>query len=527
MIQALQKRWVLILVLILFCIAKYPHLSYPYYWDESWPYAPAVEQMYQHGPSLLPSAIHQDLSRGHPLFFHAAAAVWANIFGLSHFSMHSFALFISLLFLIAIYEVGLRLFNMRVAIMSLLLVCTQLVFFIQASYLLLEVLVALLAFMSLYHYIKGNYLQLCIYLCALFYTKESGLIMGFVLGVDALAQLRHYRSTGAAVHVKRLAAIGIPCIITALFFIIQKQTHGWYVLPLHADLARVDWIHFWHNLSKLVADGTFARNYRQFYYALVLAVLVYAAIKQKWYGLFFLPVTAVLIYFMYDKQDFIGSILHLIGFLIAIWASVYFMSRPAIFPNVLQRRFVLLAGCFFVCFTLFSSFTFYTSRYLIISIVPSMCLLAILADRMTSITLPRLFYPLLVGMMGVSALAYKNNDGFGDTDLGCFDAMDVQKGIINYLEDHNYYDKKIATSGFLETQHMENPATGYLRGKRTFTKVQWGIDLWNLLIVFDNIEPDIRYSKTVNDTNFVRIYRIDRGTRWGEIYARRHSEIAP
>jgi len=109
MLIFLKPRWVLFLVLVIFIACKIPHLYYPYYWDESWPYAVAIKDMYKHGISLLPSAIDPELSRGHPLFFHAFAAIWMNIFGASHVAMHSLALFISVLFLIAVYEAGLRL----------------------------------------------------------------------------------------------------------------------------------------------------------------------------------------------------------------------------------------------------------------------------------------------------------------------------------------------------------------------------------------------------------------------------------
>src|ERR1700733_5833249 len=109
-----KNRWVLLLVLILFIMIKIPYLLYAFYWDESWPYVPAIIAMHSHGASLLPNAIDPNLSRGHPLFFHALGALWIDVFGGSNKSMHSFALVISLLFLISIYEAGYRIYNKRV-----------------------------------------------------------------------------------------------------------------------------------------------------------------------------------------------------------------------------------------------------------------------------------------------------------------------------------------------------------------------------------------------------------------------------
>jgi 4-amino-4-deoxy-L-arabinose transferase-like glycosyltransferase len=129
MANFLKRRWLLFAVLVVFILCKVPHLYYPFYWDESWPYATAVRTMYNHGISLMPGAIEGELSRGHPLFFHAAAATWMKVFGATHFSMHCFALFIAVCCLVAVYEAGLRLFNQRVALLALLLVATQAIFF--------------------------------------------------------------------------------------------------------------------------------------------------------------------------------------------------------------------------------------------------------------------------------------------------------------------------------------------------------------------------------------------------------------
>ncbi len=222
----MKNRWVLLVVLIIFTVYKIHHLSYPYYWDESWPYAPAVADMYKHGISLLPGAVNPELSRGHPLLFHAMAASWGKLFGMSHVSMHSFGLLISLLFLVVIYECMLRLFSFRAAIMSLLLVCTQVLFIVQSSYLLLEMLVALLAFVSIYAYINKQYLLTAISLSALFYTKESGLILGFVLGMDALIEFRNSNKTTWLSDARRILSIGIPCSLMLLFFLLQKHING-------------------------------------------------------------------------------------------------------------------------------------------------------------------------------------------------------------------------------------------------------------------------------------------------------------
>ena len=280
MFDFLKKRWVLLLVLALFILLKIPHLFYAYYWDESWPYAAAITDMYQHGISLSPAALDPNISRGHPLLFHAMAASWMHIFGGSHLSMHSFALCISLLFLIAIYEATLGLFNERVAIMSLLFVVTQVVFFVQSSFLLFEILMAFLAFLSLYFYVKDKYLLTVVCLSALFYTKESGLIMGFVLGVDALVGLCNRHVTWRN-RVLRIASIGVPCILIGIFFLTQKSIRGWYIFPLHNNLIEHKWSAFWYNFRRNSLRNIFYDELNYYSFILLLAVSAVAAIKNK------------------------------------------------------------------------------------------------------------------------------------------------------------------------------------------------------------------------------------------------------
>ncbi|MCW3122785.1 MAG: hypothetical protein JWQ38_2277, partial [Flavipsychrobacter sp.] len=235
----------LYLVLAVFIICKIPYLNYPYYWDECWPYATAIKWMCDHSISLMPTALDPELSRGHPLFFHIIAALWMRIFGDSHIAMHSFALSIAVLFLIAIYEAGLRLFNERVASLGLLLVVTQVVFYVQSSFVLFEMLIAFLAFLSLFFYATGRYLLTALCLTMLFFTKESGLIVGFVLGLHAIFCLFSKnvdrRSAWSA-----FASVAVPCILIFIFFLIQKHVRGWYVFPLYASIVEHNWGAFWY-----------------------------------------------------------------------------------------------------------------------------------------------------------------------------------------------------------------------------------------------------------------------------------------
>ena len=144
-------------------------------------YFVAVQKMAETGPSLLSGHIDVVLTRGHPLFYYASAATWLKFLGDSLLARHLFALSISLAFLLAIFFGMRKLFNFNVAILSTVLVATQIIFYVQSSMLLPEVLVAFLAYLSIFYFSYRNYIGLGIALTLLLQTKESGLVIWSIL----------------------------------------------------------------------------------------------------------------------------------------------------------------------------------------------------------------------------------------------------------------------------------------------------------------------------------------------------------
>jgi predicted membrane-bound dolichyl-phosphate-mannose-protein mannosyltransferase len=70
-----------------------------------------------------------------------------------------------------------------VAIISTLLFASQVFFFVQSSMLLPEVMVTLFIFTSIYFFNAEKYIALAGSLSLLFLTKESGLVLGIILGI--------------------------------------------------------------------------------------------------------------------------------------------------------------------------------------------------------------------------------------------------------------------------------------------------------------------------------------------------------
>lgn len=520
MLRFLNSRWILLLILLVFVICKIPQLQYAYYWDESTPYAVAIKAMYNHGASLMPNALNPDLSKGHPLFFHFLAACWMGIFGTSHIAMHTFALTIAVLLLIVIYEAGLRLYNVRVAVLATLLAVVQVIFFVQSAFVLPEVLVALLAFASLLYYVRQRFLLTAVLLTMLFFTKESGLIAGFVIGVDAFIRL-FSKQVSWLFRLQRLCAVIVPSLLFGIFLVVQKQQNGWYLYPEHTKLIQVDWHHFWTDFRMNVLNGAIIRDNRFHYFYLLLLLSIVAAVKNRSlkYLVIFFP--SVLVYYFVDNLRAsrpMPSELFFSLFVVSILWMLYVLKKLKIYEDHRQEQFVLLCIAFIFCYFSYSAINFFTPRYLLAAIFPLLFFAAVILDRFIQRTFSVAVYPVVAGILGIAAYAFFQSTSYGDTDMGAFDGVVVQQDVVDYLEQNKLYDKSIGSNAFLESQHLLVPATGFLHSNRSFTNVHWEMIKDCDYAIADNIEPAFQYDTLKKNASFHLVYRSQHNRQWAEIY---------
>ena len=513
MIQFLKDRWLLLTVVVAFIIVKIPVLHLPFFWDESWSYAPGVKLMYMHGPSLMPNAIDLFYSRGHPLLFYASAATWMHIFGDSHTSQHVFALFISISLLISIYEVTLSLFSKRVAILSLLLSATQVIFFVQSTLLLPEVMISWLALLSLYFYASGRYLFTALTCTALMLTKESGMVLGLVLGVHGIIYL-FSRSASVASKIRNLLSVLIPGIIIVIFFLVQKKFNGWYLFPEHTSL--IDWS--WDTFKGKVHFCFEIIFHNQFRYLLYSLLVIASAIAAIYYRnlryalpLFF----SVLLYVFIG--DYFGYISRKV-FIPVLFASFIFACYTLIRLDKdgkpQTRKFIYLTISFLLAYITFSSLNFFTVRYLLCPVLLFVVLAAYCFDLYLR-PLKSAGYLTLIGcILLIAGISFSDSTGKGDVDLNVYSAMQAEQDIVTYLEQHNHYDSHIATNSGLECTHLTQPYTGFLSSDKIFSDVQGDIKPNTELIIVDNIDAD---TVLLNTPGFKPLYRSQHGIIWAEI----------
>ena len=282
MLKHLKQHIYLILLLILvivFIVAKIPYLSLPYYWDEAWVYGPAIRIMEAHKLSLLPDALPVYYSRGHPLLFHFLGALWMRVFGTSLTASHLFALMVSVALIVMVFIFCKNLFSKETGLIACLFLVLQPIFQAQSVLLLPEVMVSLFSLMTLYFFIKEKWWWYILSATLVLYTKETGIVAVGATGLwflidmfilkrnefksvvrseklelnDQEKELYHketQRNHKGSQRIKgncllptaycryfilRSLILIVPLLLTGIFFLIQKKMNGWYFFPEHVN----------------------------------------------------------------------------------------------------------------------------------------------------------------------------------------------------------------------------------------------------------------------------------------------------
>jgi hypothetical protein len=233
---------------------------------------------------------------------------------------------------------------------------------------------------------------------------------------------------------------------------------------------------------------------------------------------------AICIYYFVDDNRTAGllpPVPFFIVFILSVILFVYQYSSRRMFAELYKRRLVVLTCAFVFCFLCFSAMNFFTPRYLLASIIPMFFISAAFFDVFITLTWKWTYYIILAGILIISAFAFKLNDKHGDIDIEAFDGLTVHQEVVNYFEKNVPYDEHISSALFLETQHLLNPATGFLNSPKTFKHVKWEIDDSTKYVISDNIEWDTRYKDFIKDTSFTLIHKIVKGKVWAEIYKRK------
>ncbi|MEM6261676.1 MAG: glycosyltransferase family 39 protein [Bacteroidota bacterium] len=497
--------------------SRWPALNIPYFWDEAWVYVPAVKAMAQNGPSMLPSVIPDDLSRGHPLLFHFLGGIWIKVFGAGFVSLHGFALTISCCLLFAVYLLGRTFFSPIVGLFTAILLGIQPVFQAQASMVLPEVMLALWSVLCVYHYLKGNAGGYIIFGAALALTKETGLVLIGILGLWTLVDflvIRKMRLLSWET-IRPLLILSVPFGVVSAFFILQYATLGWLFYPGHTDLLVKDFGVF---EEKVIFFYRFLFEEQGRYVMTITLFTVCACAgisKSKAINLLYLviPFLAILVYlepkFLHKSLTVCLILLMWLILMYRLWdlAKVYrFSATP-----------ILLIPLFILGYLAFSSANFSTLRYLM-SLFPFFLLLVVWGLEVSLMKFRWVFYLSILIICGSVLFLSNGKDAISDCYPNYVDAVRLGEEVVHYLEHNNLYGQSLATS-FIMGIYITQPSAGYRKTSKEFKRVYNYFAREATYFLIGNMEPNAKALQYLNEKeNITLVKRFEKGPGWFELY---------
>ncbi|GAA4461696.1 hypothetical protein GCM10023093_06790 [Nemorincola caseinilytica] len=511
----ISHRILFYIALLVFIIFKIPYLSDAFYWDESWVYAPAIKSMYQAGPSLMPDVIPVEYSRGHPLLHQFACAVWMYVFGSSNLSMHSFALFLSAMLAISLFEVMRRLFDENIALISALLLLVNVTFFAQSSFVMTDIPLALFALLGIYYYAGERYIRAILALTVLYYIKESAWMMAFVLAADVAVSV--WKKAPRKVIISRVLATVLPVLFIFVYFLLQKIRLGWFLYPAHTDIIDASLFHTLDHFQRILTLLFWTDQIFLYHFALVLAcVILYIRTRRR----VFLYITAAyLVIYLHTVVLGYKDLLYYVFIIAMLVAFIAFLRSPLSMLTRPQARFLKLSTAFSVAFSYFSSINFYEERYAFVVLLLMFFIPMGIAYGRIVASLGRgkwVIAWVLVLQLGCPVYITGNNQ------MIAYERIRAQQQLVDYMESQGYYDKIICAPSYLERVHLNDAATGFLNSPKIFPHVYEHMSASTELLIFDNIEPDVLFHRQVMaDTNFHLVHKITYKRAWIEVYERR------
>ncbi|MCB0401298.1 MAG: glycosyltransferase family 39 protein [Flavobacteriales bacterium] len=512
------------LITLVICIAvylfKYQDLFVPYFGDELWAYGPAVRKMGQQIPSLLPNALSVEDHWGHPLLFFFLGGIWGTLFGTGIFSTHVFASLISITFIIAFYLIIKRLFNSMMAFYSTLIVTTQSIFLGQFTLVLPEILLTLLMFITLYHYVMQQRAKYILFASCLVLVKETGVLLIAAITIwDVLKTIVYEKENPIQwKHLKNWLLLSLPLVFLLFHMLLLKYFFGWFMVPERVRAFDWEWDSYYRRIRRafhyifvnqgrrpvilvlFVITTLFLKNYT-WWKRLLLMALIFACYK---------------IFFNYWKMpDWV--VMTTIPLLFFYFIKIIFLDQYK--EDKRKGSFVAATSVFIVIYVLFSSSQFDSLRYLFCSI-PFAVFLPVYFIRHNLKTLSNYLLPLFAAGCIFFSMSYMHTDtNFGDDTLNYREISWAKQDAIRFLESNNYYAASIRAP-FLFSHALTRPEAGYL-SNMPFLHVNETNNTTDenstRLLIIDRSENG--HTNAMDKRGYEQIYQYqDRDIVWIEIY---------
>jgi len=259
--SSLSNNWeekgirILAILLGIFFLSKIFTLYTPLFHDEIGVYGRLLFYMMEHGPSMNPANVTPEFARGHPLFFTFFLSSLTSWFGGTYIVARAVILFLSLSLLVVTYILGRDIAGKKVGLLATIMLSFQPIFYAQSTMILPEIMLSLLAMLSLLFYIHKKYWLYFIFAGLLVLTKETGVIL--FAGV-ALNEWYKDKFRISIPLIGRVIKWSLPILSLFTFLAVQKYQYGWFLYPFHTSLISFNigtiLIRFVLNLSNLLLD---------------------------------------------------------------------------------------------------------------------------------------------------------------------------------------------------------------------------------------------------------------------------------
>ena len=502
-------RW-FVFFIIIWTILQSFYLNRAFYWDEAWVYAPALRVMAENGPSMLPDAIPEFYSRGHPLLFHFLGGSWLSIFGYSFVSYHVFGLLISIIFLFVVYFTFKEWGGNVIAIISVLLVGFNKTFFAEAANVTPEVLLALFGFLSIKYFIKFNGPLYFLFSAATVLTKETGIIVPAVTCLSFFTTtLIQKKPVFSIPFLKRGFILVSPIFIFILFMFIQYRFKGWFLFPEHTGMIQSS---FPAVLSKFreIIKWIFIVDFR----FLISAVILYGILlKYSWRSnSFYFIFSAIISFLILIHVDSDHLVLFIVGIIFLSFTLWKIFENNMAEANTNKLNIYLTNGIFILIYLIFTSMNYFTIRYLILLLPFCLFLLIIISHNLLQEQI-RVFYFISILTICLSITFNFRHNTVGSL-INQNDYTELRSELIKKLESESLYEKNFGVPDFVIRRTMEDVNIGILSGEKIFKNISWDIKDKEYIIL-NNFD---QYPNNQDLALYKLIEKLSKGVHWIEIW---------
>ncbi len=404
------------MLLVFFVVSKFQYLELPYYWNEALNYVPVLQHMLQNGVTLIPSAsLNPELTQGQPLLYYFTICFGLNAFGNSALTAHAINLLLAAFILYAVFYIMAREFKPHVALLAVLLIIIQEVFWVQSVIVMPEIMLGLLVILALYNLLINNKIYYVIYATIAVLVKDSALVLILTACVYTFFFIPKFKFS--LEYLKLNFFVLIPVFIFCVQAFLNYLAYGWLFYPgsmrMNPDLNSI--------LTK---------------------------IEQHWIMIFS------------SENRIVLSLFVLIAFVL------WFNRNKSVKRIIYDRRFILIFT-YILLFFVFSSFNSISPGYLLTPVLLLMLLAAVAVNYVIRIKL--LIVVLAFAFSFINYLTALQASSAAQTSMGYADEIIVTKKIARYMQDSIPDKNEPVICGFLMANYLSNPALGYLR--KPFTRV--------------------------------------------------------